>query len=175
MLLYHGSYTEIKRPGLDYGRYNLDFGKGFYVTGLKNQAEKWAKRRYAMIRLMQKKDNISPIVSVYEIDLIESDLSILEFDGYSEAWLDFVVLNRGLKEPMPNSEYDIIYGNIANDDVAAVVDDYMRLLSKGRIDSDDKQFFLKQLQYSKPNNQYCIVTNKAIDALKFVKSYKSEG
>ena len=34
MLVYHGSYLEIKKPDIKFGRFNLDFGKGFYVTAL---------------------------------------------------------------------------------------------------------------------------------------------
>jgi len=172
MLLFHGSYAEIREPDLEYGRYNLDFGKGFYLTGLKVQAEKWAIRRVHMARLLQSKGDARPIVSVYESDFCSTDLRILSFDGYTEEWLDFVVLNRGRVEPIESREYDIIFGNVANDDVAAVVDDYMRLLSKGRIDQDGKRFFIKQLQYSKQNDQYCIATQKAIDLLRFVRSYE---
>ena len=40
--LYHGSSIEVKTPRTDAGRRNLDFGRGFYVTNLKLQAEKWA-------------------------------------------------------------------------------------------------------------------------------------
>jgi predicted RNA-binding protein YlxR (DUF448 family) len=173
MMLYHGSYLEIKIPDLNYSRYNLDFGKGFYITGLVNQAEKWAQRRTAMAKLINNLD-AKPVVSVYEIDFDSSNLKLLSFDGYTEEWLDFIVRNRGQKKPTVSSEYDIIFGNVANDDVAAVVDDYMRLLEKERIDREGKLFFIKQLQFSKPNDQYCIVTKKAEEALKFIRSYELE-
>jgi len=163
MLVYHGSDQEIILPDLNYGRSNLDFGKGFYVTTLVQQAEKWANRR-AIISSKQ------PVVSIYEFNL--DHLSILSFNGYSEDWLDFVVKNRG-NEAEPH-QFDAIYGNIANDDVATVVNDYMRLLKMGRITSNGKQFFLEQLQYSKPNNQYCITTINGINALLFTKSYITE-
>jgi len=45
MLVYHGSTVKIEKPDLTIGRYNLDFGKGFYTTTLKEQSEKWAKRK----------------------------------------------------------------------------------------------------------------------------------
>jgi len=171
MLLYHGSYLEIKSPDLNFGRFNLDFGQGFYVTGLKEQAEKWAKRRTAMVKLMETIDDPNPVVSVYDLNFENTDLKILKFSGYTEEWLDFVVMNRGLTEPVKNNTFDVIYGNVANDDVAAVVDDYMRLLSKNRLDSNGKQFFLNQLQYSKPNDQYCIISDNAMDSLIFLHSY----
>lgn len=45
MLVYHGSTIVIEKPDINYGRFNLDFGKGFYATTLQEQAEKWARRR----------------------------------------------------------------------------------------------------------------------------------
>jgi len=163
MTVYHGSYIEIQKPDLEYGRFNLDFGKGFYVTTLQEQAEKWATRRAIMM-------NEKPIVNIYKFD--DSNLNILLFDGYTEKWLDFVVKNRtGISE---THNFDAIYGNIADDDVAAIVNDYIRLLNRGRMSSNGKYFFIEQLQYSKPNNQYCVATQKGIAALNFVKSYTLE-
>ena len=163
MLVYHGSYLEIKNPDINFGRYNLDFGKGFYATILQSQAEKWARRR-------AKKEKGNPFVNIYEFDIV--DLNILSFDGYTEEWLEFVVKNR--YGSLKSNPYDAIYGNIANDDVATIVNDYIRLLSMERITNDDKQFYLRQLQYSKPNNQYCIATQKGIEKLKFIESYMLE-
>jgi len=45
MLVYHGSHMNVKTPDINYGRFNLDFGKGFYVTTLQKQADKWARRK----------------------------------------------------------------------------------------------------------------------------------
>lgn len=44
MILYHGSYLEIAEPDLTHSRPNVDFGCGFYVTPLHNQAVKWCDR-----------------------------------------------------------------------------------------------------------------------------------
>lgn len=163
MLVYHGSYAKITKPDINFGREKLDFGKGFYVTTLQTQAEKWGYRKAAQ-------ECKTPIVSVYEF--ITDGLNVLSFDGYTEPWLDFVVKNR--KGELIQHSYDAIYGNIANDDVATIVNDYMRLLRMNRIDDDAKRFYLSQLQYSKPNNQYCITSQKGIDALKFTSSYELE-
>ena len=48
MILYHGSFLEIAKPDLVHSRPNVDFGRGFYVTPLYEQAVKWCgkfKRR----------------------------------------------------------------------------------------------------------------------------------
>jgi len=42
MILYHGSYTEVKKPDIGFSLRNLDFGRGFYVTPIYEQARKWS-------------------------------------------------------------------------------------------------------------------------------------
>ncbi len=41
MVLYHGSNTDIKEIDLRMCKPYKDFGRGFYLTVLKDQAEKW--------------------------------------------------------------------------------------------------------------------------------------
>lgn len=36
MKVFHGSTTTVDAPSVSFGRDNLDFGKGFYVTTLQN-------------------------------------------------------------------------------------------------------------------------------------------
>ena len=45
MKVYHGSIEVVKSPDVLHSYRSLDFGKGFYVTTVKEQAEKWAKRK----------------------------------------------------------------------------------------------------------------------------------
>lgn len=44
MIVYHGSTDIISNPLAHIGRNHLDFGKGFYVTDLQQQAVSWAMR-----------------------------------------------------------------------------------------------------------------------------------
>ena len=44
MKLYHGSTSIIEYPLVNIGRKHLDFGQGFYVTDLRDQAISWAQR-----------------------------------------------------------------------------------------------------------------------------------
>lgn len=41
MILYHGSFLEVAVPNLNYSRLNVDFGRGFYVTPIYEQAARW--------------------------------------------------------------------------------------------------------------------------------------
>lgn len=42
--LYHGSFVSVPSPLTGVGRRELDFGPGFYVTNIREQAERWARR-----------------------------------------------------------------------------------------------------------------------------------
>ena len=42
--LYHGSNVIVEHPLVSIGRKDLDFGSGFYLTPLFEQASKWATR-----------------------------------------------------------------------------------------------------------------------------------
>ena len=44
LTVYHGSITKVDYPIAKAGRENLDFGQGFYITNIREQAERWAFR-----------------------------------------------------------------------------------------------------------------------------------
>lgn len=44
MIVYHSSYMIIDKPDILHSREALDFGKGFYVTVLHEQAVRYAER-----------------------------------------------------------------------------------------------------------------------------------
>lgn len=43
MIVYHGSYMIVKEPSVRFSKSNMDFGAGFYVTTVKEQAIRWAQ------------------------------------------------------------------------------------------------------------------------------------
>ena len=42
IIVFHGGTQVIDEPVCKFGRQNLDFGAGFYVTDLREQAVSWA-------------------------------------------------------------------------------------------------------------------------------------
>lgn len=42
MKLFHGLYVSVETPFVKSGRKKVDFGQGFYLTKLREQAESWA-------------------------------------------------------------------------------------------------------------------------------------
>ena len=60
MILYHTPNMEIKKPDIAFSRNSLDFGRGFYTTENRSQAEKYARRFF--------KQNESAVMNVYNLD-----------------------------------------------------------------------------------------------------------
>ena len=160
MTIYHGSDTVIEKPSTTVGRRELDFGPGFYLTKLFDQAQRWA-RRVSVVRASD-----SPIVSeyIFDVDSLPNEVRILKLENYNQQWLDFVVSSRRGQQPW--LEYDIIEGGVANDDVIDTVEDYY----SGRITAEQA---IGELQFAKPTHQMCIRSQQIVDSyLHFVKFHK---
>lgn len=145
MKLYHSSNTSVERPDTIHSRDYLDFGKGFYLTSLHEQAVKYAQR---FIRRNQK-----AWINSYELIYDPAKWKVLQFEAYDKAWLDFVSKCRAGED---DTDFDIIIGGIANDRVIQTLDRYF----EGELSMEET---LGLLIYEKPNNQYCIRSQKMLD------------
>ncbi len=155
MILYHGSFVVVDKPDLLHSRFNVDFGKGFYVTPIYEQAEKWSERF--------KKLGKDGIVSSYKFgENAYKILKVLSFETYSEDWLNFILNCRKGKD---TTDYDLVIGGVANDKVFNTVE----LFFDGLIDKTEA---IKRLQYEKPNLQIAFRSEKALSYLEFEGSKK---
>ena len=157
MLVYHGSNVEVRKPSLLKSRKKTDFGRGFYTTTQKEQAEHWTSIKIDRAKTGRR------IVSVFEVDdalLTNPVLKIREFHGPDEAWLNFVVDSRKGVE----HDYDIVFGPVANDKVFTVVN----LYESGVLDAPAA---IAELKAYKTYNQLSFHTPRVLQTLKFVKSY----
>lgn len=149
MILYHGATVRVEHPLCDFGRPDLDFGRGFYLTDLMEQAEEWAAR--------QADSRKEPgLLNVYKFgrESAIKEYRYLLFPAYDRDWLHFIVDSRnGLK---PWADYDFIEGGIANDRVV----DTVNLFSLGLM---DEEMALSRLSEHQPNNQICILTQEVIE------------
>lgn len=155
--VYHGSVVEVDKPLVKLGRKNLDFGQGFYVTDLRDQAVRWATR-------MATRRFSSPVLNTYTFDResVRENYRYLRFDAYDKDWLDFIVASR--KGQQQWMAYDVIEGGVANDNVIDTVEDYIH----GRMSAGAA---LTELAKHQPNNQICILNQEVIDRyLHFIKS-----
>ena len=157
MIVYHGSTEMIKVPDIEHSKKYLDFGKGFYVTTYQEQAKKWAVRK-------SMRQGKTAIVNVYNMENNWEKYRVLSFEKENEKWLEFVCACR--KGEDLNRDYDIIIGNVADDDVFKTVDMYFRGLW-------GKKKVLEELRYYKMNNQICIVNQDTLNrALTFCEAYE---
>ena len=156
MNVFHGSYTTINKIDLSKCENRRDFGKGFYVTKYRKQAEEWAGK-------IAKRHHCEGIVTeftFFESAFTEWHYRVLRFDGYNDAWLDFIILNRNPENVVPAHDYDIVEGPVADDKIQRRLSDFLN----GNI---TREQFLDELWHKKePSHQICFCTVRALLMLK---------
>lgn len=155
MRLYHGTNIEFTKIDFNQCRPNKDFGRGFYLTDIKQQALDMAIRRTKFSECG------SPIVQEYEFDeslLTSKELKVKIFEGVSIEWAQFILSNRKAKGKKVHN-YDIVIGPVADDSVVYQINIYMLQI----ITIEE---LVKRLEYKKLNSQYFFGTEKAISKLK---------
>jgi hypothetical protein len=158
MIIYHGSYEEIVKSDLSKSVPNKDFGRGFYTTKKREQAEIWARRR-------GEHHGTSGFVSDFDFNenaFFDNNYKTLRFTGYTEEWFDFVVSNRNRKIALPVHDYDIVEGPVADDDIFNRIDNYLN----GKISKKD---FLADLAQFPDSHQICFCTVKSLHSIERVK------
>ena len=156
MIVYHGSTEVIKHPDVLHSYRLLDFGQGFYVTTVKEQAMRWARRKAGLQR------NRPAIVDCYRMS---DDVGNLKHKSFSEdlmEWIDFVCKCRDGNGCY--KDYDLISGKVANDKVFRVVDLYHTGLW-------DKERALKEIKAYPNYDQIAFITQRAIDRLLIYDSF----
>ena len=149
MILYHGGAEEIAAPDLLHSRKAVDFGAGFYVTPIFEQAKRWSEKR--------KRRMGTAVVSRYEFDeSAAANLKVLRFESYSEAWLDFILRCRALQD---DSVWDIVSGGVANDKVFDTLEAFFDGFAT-RAQTIDR------LRMETPNMQLCFRTVAALQMLR---------
>lgn len=147
--VYHAGTEIIDHPLCSVGRPNLDFGKGFYLTDIYDQALVWARRK-------GRERITDPKINIYKLEkkAILTEARCLIFKEYNEKWLDFIVSCRLNKDFC--HDFDYIEGGVADDRVI----DTINLYIQGFI---DKERALSELIYLTPNNQICIASQSLLD------------
>ncbi len=177
LLLYHGSYCEVRQPDIGMCAKRKDFGQGFYLTTSREQAVQFLKTSIAKAaisgRIAEKQD--FGYLSIYELNM-KNSLKVHFFTGADDEWLHCVAAHRKRKLftelEMEMSNYDVIVGKIADDATNAVLTAYLGG-AFGVIGSETADAFcIKQLLPNRLQDQYCFKTTAALDCLHFVKGEK---
>ncbi len=157
MIVYHGSTEIVRNPDINHSYRQLDFGKGFYVTTVRKQAERWAKRKADVLG----KDKA--ILNIYQMSESLVGMRTKGFDDDLIEWIDFVCHCRDGKRDY--LQFDLIFGKVANDKVFRVVDMYHSGIW-------DKERALREIRVYPSYDQVAFITQKAIDGLLVFESYE---
>lgn len=159
MKVYHGSFTKIETIDLTQCRPFKDFGRGFYVTKFKEQAEFWAGKKGRNHKSNGVVTEFEFITYAFENKKLKS----LRFVDYTEEWFDFIVLNR--KSEILAHDYDIVEGPVADDKIQRRIDDYLN----GEI---SRETFLEEIKWHEETHQICFCTVFSLQFLEQIGSGK---
>lgn len=152
MRLYHGSNIIIEQIDLSKCKPYKDFGQGFYLTEIEEQAEQMARRTSAIY-------GGEAVVTEFEFDEIAlKTLSVKTFEEPSEEWALFVMANRSRKKIQPTHSFDIVIGPVADDTIATL----FRNFDDGII---DLQMLVNGLKNKKVSSQYLFHSAGAVKYL----------
>lgn len=158
MLLYHGSKSGLKGRVAPVSRENCDFGKGFYMGTMPEQV---------LTLVCQYQE-----AKLYVVSVDMAELNILNVDTDFD-WAMFVAYNRGKMEEAKGSTFygkyesyahdkDLVTGNIADDRMFFVIDNFFRgLITDAAL--------VNSLSALKMGDQYVAITDKACDAVRIEK------
>ncbi|MCL2774172.1 MAG: DUF3990 domain-containing protein [Oscillospiraceae bacterium] len=149
--LRHGSDRELQIKDIEFPgpRDDCDFGRGFYLTEVKQVAAEWIF------------DESTPVINEYKFSFPKNKILFLT----NEDWLRIVI---GFRERQYQVYFKspVICGLIADDRMSNVMPQFMN----GTI--GDKRL-IKCLDYCKLGNQYCL--RESAEGLIFNRSYKLKG
>lgn len=102
MRVFHGSTCEIRVPDLGRSKRFIDFGPGFYVTTIRRQAERWARRKAARVggtatvneyELHVANDKVYQAIDFYRRGIWGLERTLDEISYYDDN--DQIALNSG--------------------------------------------------------------------------------
>ena len=157
MTLYHGSSVEVKDPKIITSEIGRDFGFAFYLTPIKDQAERMAKRKQKLTR------SDKAIVSVYEWNENKESILYKNFSKPDIEWLEMIIRCRS--DLNYKHGFDVVEGKIADDSVGETV----LFVINGYIKKEDA---VERLKFQKINSQIAFCSEKSLKDLKFVNSYE---
>lgn len=105
MILFHGSNTRIENIDLERCRPYKDFGKGFYLTEIEEQAQQMARRSSTIF-------GGEATVTSFNFDevgaMADTTLRIKRFDEPNKEWALFIMENRNRQASHHIHDYDIV-------------------------------------------------------------------
>lgn len=172
--LYHGSYVVVQEPDLMRCKPRKDFGRGFYLTSSRAQAESFA--RTVAQRSNRRHPDSTRDYGVLSFFTFEpsSNLRVKVFSTADAEWLHCVAAHRGARSMATVVDelaiYDVIAGKVANDQTNATLLAYIGGLYGNPGNSLADEVCIRLLIPNRLQDQACFRTERALRCLSFVGS-----
>lgn len=167
-VVYHGSTVRVTKPNPALGADRKDFGRGFYTTPNKQQAEKFASLK------AKRQDVAQGWVSVFSPPGFD-ELAVTTYPAADRAWFDFVLTNRGFPEfaaGVPALSADVIIGPVANDAVGLVLNQFIGGTYGDPRSAQAKDIAISLLLTQRLHEQVFFATERACSRLEWVEAYR---
>jgi len=152
MRVFHGTNCLFESVDMSKSKDRRDFGRGFYTTTIKEQAESWAQA------VFDRYGGEGGFVYEFEFEP-DSSLNIMRFEEADKEWLEFVAANRNERRVWHG--FDVVIGPVANDKTNRTIALYIA----GIYTSD---VALGLLRHNKLNDQVSFHTEKALSFLTMI-------
>lgn len=162
MLVFHGSNVKIAKIDLSKSEFFKDFGRGFYVTNIRDHAY---LRAVDSVKLRKFGKPIVTEFKYVENYPITVGMNIKKFDNVSKEWVEFIMLNRNRNISHPAHTHDIVEGPIADDRMVIQIRKY----EQGIISLEK---LIEKLTYREITHQICFCTLASLYALELVDEKK---
>jgi hypothetical protein len=169
-LLFHGSTVQVRDIDLSMGADKKDFGKGFYMTDSRIQAERFVFTKAKRYNLK------TGFVSVFEYTHNPKVL-IRNFDKPDGEWLSFILEKRGFinvknEAPYGAKIFDVVIGPVANDAVGVVLNQLLIGTYGDPGSQEARDTAIRLLETSTLHNQIFFGTELAVSCLKYREAYE---
>jgi len=160
MQVFHGSDVKIEKIDLTKSEFFKDFGRGFYVTNIREHAYQRA------VDVANRNKSDKPVVTEFkyaESYPVTVGMNIKKFETVSKEWVEFVMLNRNRHISHPAHTFDIVEGPIADDRMVVQI----RLYTQGKISIET---LIEKLTYRESTHQICFCTLASLYALEIIEN-----
>ena len=157
MILYHGSFVPVKKPMIVTSERGRDFGNAFYLTPIKEQAERMAIRKKKIAK------SNKCFVTVFEWNEDKDNFNYKCFNEPDLEWLEMIIKCRNVSNFKHG--FDIVEGKIADDSVGETI----LFVMDGILSKEDA---LNRLKFQKINSQIAFCSEKSLSSLKYIESYE---
>jgi hypothetical protein len=167
LTLYHASANRVETVDPSRGKIRSDFGRGFYVTTSRKQAERFVRTAVRKTG----KDLMAGFVNEYRVDSF-AGLNIHEFASTDQEWLNCVCAHRTRSGVFGDvrawERFDVLAGKVANDDTMTVINIYLADGYGPRGSRDAVTLAVSLLRPERLEDQLCLKTDRAAARLVFL-------